>query len=571
MNISIKIDPVTMQKYMAVDQKGKAILTNPFTNKGPAFTESERDELGLHGLLPPSISSIEDQLARNYENFMGYPNDLEKFNFLSGLHDRNETLFFRFLHEYIDETLPIVYTPTVGEACQKFSHIYRRGRGLYISYPQMNRIEEILGNYYLKDASVIVVTDGERILGLGDQGADGMGIPIGKLCLYTLCAGVAPYGTLPIMLDAGTDNVDRRNDPLYLGLKRKRVRGEEYQKFIDKFVDAVRKVFPGVLLQWEDFLKANAIKQMNRFKEVLCSFNDDIQGTGSMVLSCLYKVLSITGQSIKDSRVVITGAGAAAHGIANLIALAAQEEGVSLKEARKKIWMVDSKGLVTKSRSNLEQFKDIYAREIDEISTYCCKDPSRINLEETIANSRPNILIGTAATPGIFNEAVVKAMSEINERPIIFPLSNPTSKSECTPEQAIRWSGGRAIVATGSPFPPVEYEGQRHEIGQCNNAFIFPGVGLGVMIGRVRRVTDHMFLAAAKALSGMFGADGSEHGAISPELSRVRECSHAVACAVIKQAVYEGHADGEILTGLEETVKNAMWFPEYLPICFEEC
>jgi malate dehydrogenase (oxaloacetate-decarboxylating) len=570
MDFSIKIDPVTLQKYMAVHQKGKVLLSNPCTNKGPAFTQRERDELGLHGLLPPSISSVEEQLARNYENFAAQPNDLEKFNFLSDLHDRNETLFFRFLHEYIDETIPIVYTPTVGEACQKFSHIYRRGRGLYISYLQVNRIEEILSNYYFKDPSVIVVTDGERILGLGDQGADGMGIPIGKLCLYTLCAGVDPYSTLPIMLDAGTDNEDRRNDPLYLGLRRKRIRGEEYQEFIDKFVQAVGKVLPGVLLQWEDFLKGNAIKQMNRFKDVLCSFNDDIQGTGSMVLSCLYKVLGITGQSIRDSRVVITGAGAAAHGIANLIALAAREEGVSLKEAQKQIWLVDSKGLVTKARSNLEPFKAIYAREIDEITAYRCKDRSRINLEETIANSRPNILIGTAATPGIFGEAVVKVMADINERPIIFPLSNPTSKSECTPEQAIRWSDGRAIVATGSPFSPVEYGGRRYEIGQCNNAFIFPGFGLGVMVGRIRRVTDHMFVAAAKALSGMSGAGDPGQCVISPELRRIRECSHAVACAVIKQAVSEGHADEEILTNLEATVKNAMWFPEYLPIRHEE-
>jgi malate dehydrogenase (oxaloacetate-decarboxylating) len=570
MDFSIKIDPVTLEKYMAVHQKGKALLSNPFTNKGPAFTEQERDQLGLHGLLPPSISSIEEQLSRNYENFAAQPNDLEKFTFLSDLHDRNETLFFRFLHEHIEETIPIVYTPTVGEACQKFSHIYRRGRGLYISYLQIDRIEEILSNYYFKDASVIVVTDGERILGLGDQGADGMGIPIGKLCLYTLCAGVAPYSTLPIMLDVGTDNEDRRNDQLYLGLRRKRIRGEEYQKFIDKFVDAVRKVFPGVLLQWEDLLKANAIKQMNRFKDVLCSFNDDIQGTGSMVLSCVYNVLRITGQSIRDSRFVISGAGAAAHGIANLIALAVREEGVSLKDARKQIWMVDSKGLVTKSRSNLEEFKTIYARETDEIATYNCKDPSMINLEETIANSKPAILIGTSATPGIFSEAVVRAMAKINERPVIFPLSNPTSKSECTPEQAIRWSDGRAIVATGSPFPPVEYGGRRHEIGQCNNSFIFPGFGLGVMVGRIRRVTDYMFLAAAKALSGMFSVGGSEQFAISPELRHVRECSHAVACAVIKQAVSEGHADEEILNNLEATVKNAMWFPEYVPARYEE-
>jgi malic enzyme len=569
MDFSIKVDPRSWQVYMAVPQKGRALLINPFTNKGTAFTARERDELDLHGLLPPAVCTIEQQLERACENFRAKPNNLEKFIYLTSLNDRNETLFFRLLYEHIDEMVPIIYTPTVGEACQRFSHIYRRARGLYISYEQRHNIEKILGNFYWKNASVIVVTDGERILGLGDQGAGAMAIPIGKLCLYTLCAGISPYSTLPIMLDVGTDNEDRLKDPLYLGLRQKRVRGEEYQAFIDTFVDGVQKVFPNVLLQWEDFLKGNAIKQLKRFKETLCTFNDDIQGTAAVVLAGIYSALRITGQSLRDARVLIAGAGAAAQGIANLIVSALQEEGLCLMEARKRIWTSDSKGLVTKTRSVLEEFKVTYARDLDEIATYECKDRSRISLEEAIANSKPTVLIGLSATPEIFGEAVVKAMAKLNERPIIFPLSNPTSKCECKPEDVLRWSDGRAIVATGSPFPPAEYNRQRYRIGQCNNAFIFPGVGLSKTVGHIRLVTDSMFLAAAKALAEMVTASDLEQCALYPELRRIRGCSRAVACAMIKRAVTEGHADKEVLINLEQTVKRAMWFPEYLPVRYE--
>ena len=569
MDFSIKVDPRSWQTYIAVRQKGRALLINPFTNKGTAFTTRERDELDLHGLLPPAICTIEQQLERAYENFQAKPTELEKFIYFTSLNDRNETLFFRLLSENIDEMVPIVYTPTVGEACQKFSHIYRRARGLYISYEQRHNIEKILGNFYANNASVIVVTDGERILGLGDQGAGGMAIPIGKLCLYTLCAGISPYSTLPIMLDVGTNNEERLKDPLYLGLRQNRVRGEDYQAFIDRFVNAVRKVFPNVLLQWEDFLKGNAIKQLNRFKDALCTFNDDIQGTAGVVLAGIYSALRITGQSIRDLRVLIAGAGAAAYGIANLIVSAQQEQGLSLKEARKRIWMVDSEGLVTKTRSGLESFKETYARDVDEIATYECRDRSRITLEEAIANSKPTVLLGVSATSGIFGKAMVKAMAELNERPIIFPLSNPTSKSECKPDDVIRWSEGRAIVATGSPFPPVEYNRRRYRIGQCNNAFIFPGVGLGVIVGRIRLVTDGMFLDAAKALAEKVTAGDLKQYAVYPEFRRIRECSHAVACAVIKRAVDEEHADEEVLIKLEETVERAMWFPKYLPIRYE--
>jgi malic enzyme len=544
---------------------GYPLLLDPLTNKGTAFTPEERTRLHLDGLLPPAVSTIEQQLARVYENFHAKRTDLERYIHLASLQDRNETLFFRLVHEHIDEMMPIIYTPVVGEACQKFSHIYRRARGMYIAYEQRDRIDEILANHPRKPA-VIVVTDGERILGLGDQGAGGMGIPIGKLCLYTACAGIPPGRTLPIVLDVGTDNEERLNDPLYVGSRHRRIRGAAYQDFIDRFVDAVTRVYPDAVLQWEDFLKGNAITQLKRFRDRLCTFNDDIQGTAAIVVSGIYAGLRITGQSIRDQRIVLAGAGASAQGIAELVALALRDAGLSREEARARICTVDSRGLVTQDRPNLEDFKAEFARPVSEISAYVSADRSRITLEETVRNFKPTILIGTSGTSGLFTEPIVTAMAGINERPIVFPLSNPTSQSECTAEQAIRWSGGRAVVATGSPFAPVEYDGVRHRIGQGNNAFIFPGVGLGLWVGGVRRVTDGMFIDAAKALADQVTTADLAQGAVYPELPRIRDCSLVVACAVIKRAVAEGHATASILRRLEETVRRAMWFPSYEPI-----
>ena len=569
MNFSIKVDPSTWQQYISTPVKGKALLLDPFTNKGTAFTARERDELDLHGLLPPQICTIEEQLERVYGNFSAKSTNLEKFVFMASLQDRNETLFFRLCHERIDEMMPIVYTPVVGEACQKFSHIYRRGRGLFVSYDQRDDIQRVLANYHTRTPSVIVVTDGERILGLGDQGAGGMGIPIGKLCLYTLCAGVSPYSTLPITIDVGTDNEERLKDPLYIGLRRKRVRGEEYQQFIDKFVAAVRHVYPNVLLQWEDFLKGNAIKQLNRFRDKLCTFNDDIQGTAAVVLSGIYGGLRITGQNIRDQRLVFAGAGASAHGIAELFVAALVEGGLPVEEARRRVWTVDTKGLVTNERPGLEDFKLEFARDVNEVAKWQVSNRSNITLEETVANVKPTILIGVSATPGTFSESVIRLMAKVNERPMIFPLSNPTSKAECTAEEAIRWSDGRAIVATGSPFAPVDYNGKHFRIGQCNNSFIFPGVGLGVCVARATFVSDGMFLAAAKALAEQVHANDLADSAVYPQLAAIRDCSEAVATAVIRRAVGEGHADPGVLVNLEKTVRRAMWFPEYLPIRYE--
>ncbi len=569
MKISLKIDPATGQKYMAVSEKGRGLLLNPLTHKGTAFTLRERDELDLHGLLPPAICTIKQQLERTYENYLAKTTNLERFIYLTSLQDRNETLFYRLVLDHIDEMMPVVYTPVVGEACQKYSHIYRKARGLYINYDQRDSIEKILINSEITHPSIIVVTDGERILGLGDQGAGGMGIPIGKLCLYTLCAGISPHSTLPITLDVGTDNEERLKDPLYLGLRQKRVRGDAYQAFVDAFVAAVQKVFPQTLLQWEDFLKGNAIHQLKRFRDKLCSFNDDIQGTAGVIVAGLFSALRITQKRMRDQRVVFAGAGASAQGISDLIVSAMMSDGLSHDEAIKAIWTVDSQGLVTKARPKLEDFKATYARDVDEVATYRCQDRSKISLLETIENVKPTILLGTSGTPGTFTKEVVGQMAKINDRPIIFPLSNPTSKSECTASDAIQWSEGRAIVASGSPFPPVTYNGKRYRIGQGNNAFVFPGVGLGISAAGVRRVTESMFLEAARALAAQVTQQDLDETAVYPQLSKIRECSLSVACATVRQAVKEGYADEEILEGLEESLRRAMWEPKYVPMRYE--
>jgi malic enzyme len=568
MDWSIEQDAVNGEEYVAVSAPGEWLLRDPLTNKGTAFTGDERRALQLEGLIPPVVSTMEQQLARVYENYRAKTTSLERYIHLTSLQDRNETLFFRLLCDHIDEMMPVVYTPVVGEACQQFSHIYRRPRGLYISFEQRDRIDEILHNRP-RPPAVIVVTDGERILGLGDQGIGGMGIPTGKLALYTACAGIPPSLTLPVMLDVGTDNETRLNDPLYVGLRHRRIRGTAYQEFVDRFVDAVMRVFPDTVLQWEDFLKGNAITQLERFRDRLCTFNDDIQGTASVVVAGVYGALQITGRPMRDQRILLGGAGASAQGIAGLLVSALRDEGLSADDARLRIATVDSRGLVTTARREMEDFKAAYARPVEEVASFTCADPEHVTLEEAIRNLRPTVLIGTSGMPGLFAEPVVRAMAEVNERPIVFPLSNPTSKSECTAEEAIRWSDGRAIVATGSPFAPVEYGACTFRIGQGNNAFIFPGVGLGLWVGRVRRVTDAMFLDAARALAGLVGESDLADGAVYPKLTRIRDCSHAVACAVVKRAVAEGHASPETLDGLERRVRHAMWEPAYRTVRYQ--
>ena len=552
---------------LVVHVRGAALLADPLTNKGTAFTEGEREALELDGLLPPAVCSMAQQLDRVYQSLQRKQTPLERYIYLAALQDRNETLFYRLLHEHIDELMPIVYTPVVGEACQEFSHIFRRPRGLFISYEQRHQIDRILRNHALPPA-VIVVTDGERILGLGDQGVGGMGIPTGKLSLYTACAGIPPELTLPIVLDVGTDNETLLNDPLYLGMRHRRVRGADYQAFVDQFVASVVRVFPGAVLQWEDFLKENAITQLARFRGQLCTFNDDIQGTAATVLAGVYTAMRMTGIPMTAQRMVLAGAGASAQGIASLFVSALVEAGLSHEDARRQVCTVDSRGLVTRGRQGLEPFKALYARSEEEVRTYACADATRISLEETIRNFMPTILIGASGTPGLFTEPVVWAMASVTERPVIFPLSNPTSKSECTADEAVRWSEGRAIVATGSPFAPVEYGGEHRRIGQSNNSFIFPGVGLGLWAGRVTRVTDGMFLDAAFALAAQVTRRDLEEGAVYPALTHIRGCSMAVACAVVRRAIGEGMTDLRVDVDIEALVTSAMWAPAYRPFVF---
>ena len=538
---------------------GQVLLDNPLLNKGSAFPEDERREFGLLGLLPLHSSTIDEQLARTYENYRRKESDLERYVFLTALQDRNETLFYRLLEEHISEMMPVIYTPTVGEGCRQYSHVFRRPRGLYIAYPHRFEISALLDNAAAERVEVIVVTDGERILGLGDLGVGGMGIPIGKLSLYSVCAGIHPATTLPIMLDVGTDNPELLEDPLYLGWRHPRVRGEEYDDFIERFVVAVKQKFPQVLLQWEDFSKHNAGRLLERYRDRLCTFNDDIQGTGAVTLAGLFAAMNLLGSTLSEQRIVILGAGSSAIGICDQIVTAMVQAGQSEHDAKRRLWLVDSKGLVHDGRNNLESSKQKYAQPAASIAA------TGVTFFDVVKNVHPTILIGTSGQHGAFSEDVVREMARHVERPVIFPLSNPTSKSEATPGDLLYWTNGRALVATGSPFPAVRHEGRLIKIGQCNNAFIFPGVGLGVIAARARRVTNAMFSAAARVLSEFSPALSDPNGALFPPLEVVQEISYRVALAVGAEAVRAGLTSLS-LDSLERAVTEKMWIPQYVSL-----
>ena len=551
---------------IATSLSGQMLLDNPLSNKGSAFSRDERRELGLIGLLPAHFSTIEEQLTRTYENYQRKQSDLGRYVFLTALQDRNETLFYRLLEEHITEMMPIVYTPTVGEGCRQYSHVFRRPRGLYISYPDRNEIPSLLANAPAERVEVIVVTDGERILGLGDLGVGGMGIPVGKLSLYTLCAGIHPSTTLPILLDVGTDNRDLLDDPLYLGWRHERVRGQEYNEFIDLFVDAIRQKFPRVLLQWEDFAKQNAAPLLKRYRDRLCTFNDDIQGTGAVTVAGLLAAMKLTRTTLGKQRIVILGAGSSAIGICDQIMATMLHAGYSEDEAKQSLWLVDSKGLVHKERYQLEASKRKYAQPIERIAKWQLSDPSNLTLSEVVKNVHPTVLIGTSAQPGAFSEDIIREMAAHVERPVVFPISNPTSKSEATPSDLLEWTDGRALVATGSPFPPVNRAGRSIRIGQCNNAFIFPGLGLGVIASGAQRVTDGMFVVAARVLSECSPAMNDPDAPLYPPLECVREISRKVALAVGVEAQRVGVARPTCFEELEHHVTNKMWNPRYVPL-----
>ncbi|HJQ27499.1 MAG TPA: NAD-dependent malic enzyme [Blastocatellia bacterium] len=553
------------EEALEVTLTGHALLDNPLLNKGTAFPENERRAFGLLGLLPPHPASVEEQLARTYGHFRHKESDIERYIFLISLQDRNETLFYRLLQEHITEMTPIIYTPTVGQGCQQYSRIYRRPRGLFIAYPQRHEIDDILSNAPNPNPEIIVVTDGERILGLGDLGVGGMGIPVGKLSLYTLCAGIHPAGQLPIMLDCGTNNRELLDDPLYLGWRHERVRGAEYDEFIDLFVQAVKRRFPNVLLQWEDFSKNNAGRLLERYRDQLCTFNDDIQGTGAVTLAGLLAASEVTGMRISRQRVVMLGAGSSAHGISDHILTAMMTEGLSEAEAKARIFHVDSYGLVVAGRDGVDPAKARYAQPAERVADWRLTDSNRISFADVVRNVHPTALIGTSAQPGAFTKEIVIEMAEHTRRPIIFPLSNPTSKSEAVPIDLIDWTDGRALVATGSPFPAVVYEKQLIHIGQCNNAFIFPGVGLGTLAAGARRVTDEMFVAAARALAEFSPALHDDAAALFPALEEVRQVSRRVALAVALEAQRAGLAPATSRDEIDTRIEKKMWKPCYVP------
>jgi len=532
---------------------GVAILQDPALNKGTAFTEAERDTLRLRGLLPPHVSSQEQQLARVLENFRRQPTDLEKYVNLRSLHDRNETLFFRLLIENPDEMTPIVYTPTVGLACQRYTHIYQRPHGVFVSAADRGRVEQVLANWPRRDVAIIVVSDGERILGLGDLGANGMGIPVGKLALYTACAGVPPSACLPVLLDVGTNNSELLDDALYIGLHQPRLRGEGYDALVEEFVVAATKLFPGVVIQFEDFATHNAFRLLQKYRDRVPTFNDDIQGTAAVVVAGILSALRITGGALTEQTLLFQGAGEAATGIADLAVEAMIASGMDRAKARQRCWLVDSQGLVVKGRAGLAAHKLPYAHE----------HAPATGLLDAVKALQPTAIIGVAAVGGAFTEEVVRTMAAINKRPMVFALSNPTSKSECTAAQAYRWSDGRALFACGSPFDPVTLGGRTHVPRQGNNSYIFPGVGLGVITSRASRVTDEMFMAAARTLAEQVTTQDLEQGSLYPPLKDIREVSAHIAAAVAGVAYRRGLAQEPQPADLLAYARSRMYQPRY--------
>lgn len=543
-----------MSQLTVHGKRGVALLHDPLRNKGTAFTEAEREGLGLRGLLPPRVTSLETQMMRVLGNLRRKPDDLERYIFLISLQDRNESLFYRLIMSDFDEMMPLIYTPTVGRACQEYGHIFRRPRGLYISAADRGRVKQLLHNWPHPDVRIIVVTDGERILGLGDLGANGMGIPVGKLSLYTACAGIPPSRCLPVLLDVGTENEALLDDPLYIGLPQRRVRGAAYDELVDEFFAAAQEVFPKVCIQLEDFGNQNAFRLLQRYRDRACTFDDDIQGTAGVTLAGLYAALRLTGNRLTDHKFLFLGAGEAGIGIGDLIVMGLKKESLSDADARRRCWFVDSKGLVVKGRTDLVEHKRPYAHD----------HPPEKDFLRAVEAIQPTALIGVSGTPSTFTKPVVEAMAKRNQRPIILALSNPTSKAECTAEEAYTWSGGRAIFASGSPFKPVTLAGRRFVPGQGNNSYIFPGVGLGVMASEATRVTDEMFFVAATTLASLVTESDLAEGRIYPGLARIREVSATIGTAVAEVAFQRGLAKIPRPANLRAYVEAQMYDPSYV-------
>ncbi len=543
--------------------RGMDLLEMPLLNKGTAFTHSERTALGLHGLLPPQVESLNQQVVRAYEAFRRKTDDLERHIYLRALQDTNEVLFYRLLHDHMEEMMPVVYTPVVGQGCQEFSHIYRRPRGLFIPYPLRDSIPALLEHRPNQEVDVIVVTDGERILGIGDQGVGGLGIPIGKLSLYTLIGGIRPERTLPIVLDVGTNNVDRLRDPEYLGWRHERITGTDYELFIEHFVRAVRQALPGTLLQWEDFGADHARPILEKYRDQALTFNDDIQGTGAVALGAILSALFVTRTSLKDQRVVIFGAGSAGLGVADVVRAAMVQQGSTDAEARRRFWLVNRGGLLHSERPELKPEQRLYAHPWNEVAGWAHADRQRVSLAEVVREARPTILIGLSTVAGAFDEPLVRRMAGEVERPVIFPLSNPTAKSEAVPKDLFRWTDGRAVVATGSPFSAVEHGGRTVPIAQCNNVYIFPALGLGAVASEARRITDGMILTAARSLAEHSPAREDPTAPLLPRIPELRALAVDIAVAVGLEAQRTGHAPVMPPEELRARVLATQWTPAY--------
>jgi len=544
---------------------GFDLLLNPRLNKGTAFTEEERDAFGLHGLLPPNVGTIEEQRERRKMALDHRDTPFGKYNQMRDLQDTNETLFYSLIAHHIEELLPIVYTPTVGEGCQRFSEIWRKPRGLFISFPDKKRIERILADPRYDDVRCIVVSDGERILGLGDQGAGGMGIPIGKMALYTALAGIPPEHCLPVLLDVGTDNEALLNDPIYIGWQHKRVRGQEYDDFVEAFVSAVERRWPHILLQWEDFAGTNAARLLDRYRDRLCTFNDDIQGTAAVTTATLISAVNATGIPPKDQTIALFGSGSAGIGIANLLLTAMQEEGLTEAQARSRIYAFNRYGLLVEGGRGTRESQLPFVRSRADVEGWKLTGGEDISLLDVVRNARITVLVGTSAQPGAFTEEIVREMARHTPRPIIFPLSNPTSRAEATPADLLRWTDARAIIGTGSPFAPVEVNGKLISVAQTNNSYIFPGLALGILVSRARRVTDGMIMAAARALAHLSPAREDKNAPLLPPIADSRKLSLVIAEAVANQAMANGVAELADAATLKEKLRAYVWEPVYLP------
>lgn len=555
-------------KTCQVSVSGFNLINSPRLNKGTAFTDHERDIFGLHGLLPPHVGTLDEQVERRLQALRDQPDAFHKYSVLRDLQDMNETLFYALVVRNVEEMLPLVYTPTVGEGCQRFSEIWKRPRGLFLSYTNCDRIEAMLNHARYDRVKCIVVSDGERILGLGDQGAGGMGIPIGKMALYTALGGIHPEHCLPILLDVGTDNQERLDDPLYVGWRHNRIRGEEYDIFVENFVKAVKKRWPHVLLQWEDFARTNATRLLDRYRDQLCSFNDDIQGTAAIAAATLLSAINVTGVPLEQQKIVVMGFGTAGIGIVNLLLQLMQDKGIPEAEARRCIYAIGRYGLIVEGGKGVRTEQLPYARAADEVKEWG-RTNGEIELLDVVRHAQPTVLIGVSGQAGAFTEAAVREMAKHTERPIIFPLSNPISCCEATPKDLLDWTEGRALIGTGSPFKPVDIGGKKMHIAQTNNSYIFPGLGLGIIASKAKRVTDAMILAAAKELARLVPTATDKTAKLLPSIADARKLSRSIAAAVGRQAMRDGEAQVGDEASLEREIEANIWEPVYVP--YERC